>query len=115
MKATVRFCATKQLRRHVLRMRRLAETESIPVLGSVLNMAYIQDGATRSHPFGKPGRRAVGEKLSSAVLVEIPLVPSVNSGNLRDILNGRNDVSRAFEELALRVAGYGPKKAAAGI
>jgi ATP-binding protein involved in chromosome partitioning len=96
----------------VLRMRRLAETENVAVLGSVLNMAYIQDGATRAHPFGKANTLRLGEELKSAVLAEIPLMPGVNSGKLRDVLNGRNEVSRAFEKIMTSVLQWRRKKAA---
>ncbi len=94
----------------VLRMRRLAESENIPVLGSVLNMAYIQ-GASKSHPFGNADARLLEERLDSEVLAEIPLLPSVNSGSLRDIFEGRNAVARALEELSGRVLGWRPRAA----
>jgi ATP-binding protein involved in chromosome partitioning len=98
----------------VVRLRALAKTEGIPVLGSVVNMAYVQEGAARSHPFGEADRRLLEKKLDSPLLAEIPLVPGLNSGSLRDVLKGRNGAAEAFSHLVPRVLRWRPTRTAVG-
>ncbi|HUI01034.1 MAG TPA: P-loop NTPase [Nitrososphaerales archaeon] len=94
----------------VVRMRALAKTEGIPVLGSVVNMAYLQDGAKRSHPFGEADRRLLEESLDSPILAEIPLVQELNSGGLPEVLR-RNGAARAFGQLLPKVLRWRPTPA----
>jgi ATP-binding protein involved in chromosome partitioning len=93
----------------VLRLRRLAEAERIPVQGIVVNMAYAKEGRRWSktiYPFGKPSDEIIGRELKSTVMVEIPLEPKVNSEGLAKVIGTeKNDVSRAFRHLESLVRG----------
>jgi len=86
----------------VARLRRLAESEGVPVTGVVLNMAYLREGGRVSQPLGKLGERAVKRSLGVEI-ARIPLDPEVNSKGLRNALGKRSDFSRAFKELAKKV------------
>lgn len=83
----------------VSRLRRLAETEKVPVLGIVINMAYVLAGKTKTFPFGRPDRRLLEAKFKSPIIVEIPLEPLVSTRGLGAVLKGSNDFSRAFRKL----------------
>ena len=87
----------------VSRLRRLAETEKVPVEGVVLNMAYIDEGRTRrTSPFGRMSKKTLEAALDSTILSEIPLEPKVNSESLYKVLHGRNNTSVAFRRLVRR-------------
>lgn len=94
----------------VSRLRRLAESERVPVKGVVLNMAYLDAGKRRAfYPFGKPDHEAVARALHSKVLVEIPLEPRLDSEGLVRLLRDRQGgVSIAFDRLVSLLAA--PKK-----
>lgn len=84
----------------VSRLRRLAETENVPVEGIVLNMAYAYEGRKRrTFPFGRADRKSLERTLDSTVIAEIPLEPRVNSESLRKVLRGRNRASVALRKL----------------
>jgi len=88
----------------VSRLRRLAETEGVPVEGIVLNMAYAQVGKrNRTFPFGRIDGRVLERALDSKMIAEIPLEPKVNQGGLRAVLKGRNATSAAFRSLLERL------------
>lgn len=84
----------------VSRLRRLAETEKVPVQGIVVNMAYVLAGKTKIFPFGRPDRRLLEAKFNSPIIVEIPLEPLVSTRGLGAVLKESNDFSRAFRKLA---------------
>ena len=87
----------------VSRLRRLAETERVPVEGVVLNMAYIDEGRTRkTSPFGSTSKITLEAALDSTIISEIPLEPKVNSESLYKVLHGRNNTSVAFRRLVQR-------------
>jgi ATP-binding protein involved in chromosome partitioning len=87
----------------VSRLRRLAETEKVPVEGVVLNMAYVDEGGVRkTSPFGGTSKTALEAALDSTVISEIPLEPKVNSESLYQVLHGRNQTSVAFRGLVRR-------------
>jgi len=88
----------------VSRSRQLARGEGIPVLGVVINMAYLKKGKTKSFPFGRPDRSSIEKQLNSKVLVEIPLDEGLSSKGLVRMMTGRNDFSAAFKQLAAYVA-----------
>jgi ATP-binding protein involved in chromosome partitioning len=89
----------------VARLRRLADAEHVPVEGIVLNMAYSTVGGRKTYPFGRADRKSLESELDSKVIAEIPLEPRVSSQGLRAILRTENNVTRAFEALADRIAG----------
>lgn len=89
----------------VARLARLAGSEHVPVEGVVVNMAYSKVGGRRSYPFGRPDRGSLEKELGSKVIAEIPLEPRVNSQGLRAVLRTDNEVTRAFDALAERIAG----------
>ena len=93
----------------VLRLRKLAEAERIPVQGIVVNMAYAREGRRGNkvmYPFGKPSDEIIGRDLKSTVMVEIPLEPKVNSEGLVKVMGmEKNDVCRAFRHLESLVCG----------
>jgi hypothetical protein len=84
-------------------LRRLSVAENIPVAGVALNMAYMSIGDRRSFPFGKPDATALGQKLGSRILTEIPMEPMVSAKGLGWTLDHRADFSRAFSTLTDRV------------
>jgi ATP-binding protein involved in chromosome partitioning len=84
----------------VSRLRRLAETERVPVQGIVVNMAYALADRTKTFPFGRPDCRLLEAKFKSTIIVEIPLEPLVSTLGLRAVLKGSNDFSCAFRKLA---------------
>jgi len=87
----------------VSRLRRLAETEKVPVEGVVLNMAYIDEGRTRkTSPFGRTDRTYLEGMLDSTIIAEIPLEPKVNSESLFKVLQGRNNTALALRKLVKR-------------
>ena len=88
----------------VSRLRRLAETEKVPVKGVVVNMAYVLAGKTKTFPFGKPNRRLLEAKFKSTIIAEIPLDPLVSTRGLSAVLKGSNDFSRAFQKLAEQIS-----------
>jgi Mrp family chromosome partitioning ATPase len=84
----------------VSRLRRLAETEKVPVQGIVVNMAYVLAGKKKTFPFGRPDRKLLEAKFKSTIIVEIPLEPLVSIRGLGAVLKQSNDFSRAFRKLA---------------
>jgi len=86
--------------RVVSRLRRLADSERVPVRGVVVNMAYLETGGARAFPFGRQTKEAVARALRAPVIAEIPLDRRLNSETLSEVLAGRTGVSRAFSELA---------------
>lgn len=84
----------------VLRLRRLAESEKIPLLGIVANMAYAMEGKRRIEVFGRFDREDLEHRLDARLLAEMPLYSEVNSKALVAILNSRNAISREFDKLA---------------
>ncbi len=88
----------------VSRLRRLAESEGVPVEGIVLNMAFAESlGGHRTHPFGRANKRVLEEALHSRIIAEIPLEPKVNSQGLVKILRGHNSTSAALRDLIQRL------------
>jgi len=88
----------------VSRLRRLAETENVPVQGVIVNMAYVLAGKSRTFPFGRPNRKLLEAKFKSTIIVEIPLEPLVSTLGLSAVLKGSNDFSHAFRELAEHIS-----------
>lgn len=90
------------------RLRRLAETEKVPVEGVVVNMAYTKERRAReartAYPFGRPDTEAIGRSLRARVIEQIPLDPRVSSAGLAKVMAAKNDVSRAFGRLASLVS-----------
>ena len=84
----------------VSRLRRLAETEKVPVRGVVVNMAYLLAGRARTFPFGRPDRKLLEAKLRSTIIAEVPLEPSVSTRGLGAVLKESNGFSLAFRKLA---------------
>jgi ATP-binding protein involved in chromosome partitioning len=91
----------------VSRLRRLADSERVPVKGLVLNMACLErDGMKPLYPFGEPDRESIARSLGSRVLVELPLEPKVSSEGLVRVLKDEgNGVSSALDRLASLLAG----------
>jgi ATP-binding protein involved in chromosome partitioning len=90
----------------VSRLRRLADSERVPLEGLVLNMAYLKQGGKSLYPFGRPDRESITRSLRSRVLVELPLEPKVSSeGLVRVLKDERNGVSVALDRLASLLAG----------
>ncbi|MGA2665956.1 MAG: P-loop NTPase [Nitrososphaerales archaeon] len=83
----------------VSRLRSLADSERVPVLGVVINMAYLETGGARAFPFGRQRRETVARSLRAPVIAEIPLDHRLNSEPLSKVLAGRNGVSRAFSDM----------------
>ena len=88
----------------VSRLRRLAETERVPVQGIIVNMAYVLAGKTKAFPFGKPDHKFLEAKLKSTIIVEIPLEPLLSTLGLSAVLKGSNEFSRAFRKLAVCIS-----------
>lgn len=84
----------------VSRLRRLADSERIPLHGFVVNMAYALNGRKRVEVFGKFDPRHLEHVLDARFMTEIPLDPKVNSKRLDSILRSNSQVSRAFDRLA---------------
>ncbi|MGP8125604.1 MAG: P-loop NTPase [Nitrososphaerales archaeon] len=87
----------------VSRLRRLAETERVPVRGIIVNMAYLLVGMKRTFPFGRLDRKLLEATFKSPIVVEIPLEPLVSTRGLGAVLKESNDFSRAFRKLAKRI------------
>ena len=88
----------------VSRLRKLADTEKVPVRGIVVNMAYVKKGGSKIKIFGNVDVRRFEKELGSRVIAEIPLEPKVNSKSLKSLLDGTT-LSSAFKELAKSVVG----------
>lgn len=84
----------------VARLRRLAESEKVPVQGIVVNMAYLLSGRTKTFPFGRPDRKLLEAKFKAAVIAEIPLEPLVSTRGLSGALGESNEFSHTFRKLA---------------
>jgi len=87
----------------VSRLRRLSETENIPVTGVALNMAYMKNGKTKTFPFGRVDSGVLEQRLKSRIIAEIPLEPMVSAQELGRALSRRADFSRAFVSIIRRV------------
>ena len=87
----------------VSRLRRLAQTERIPVEGVVLNMAFLRLGKTRTFPFGRLDPTSIRHSLSSELIAEIPLDAGVNSVGLSTLLRGRTELAASFRLLTSKV------------
>ena len=84
----------------VLRLRRLAKTEKVPVKGVIINMAYLLVGNTRSFPFGRPDRKLLESEFSSIVIGEVPVEPLVSIRGLSTALKDSKGFSSAIRKLA---------------
>jgi len=84
----------------VLRLRRLAEIEKVPVDGVIVNMAYLLAGNRKSFPFGRPDRKLLESDFASIIIGEVPLEPLVSIRGLSTALRDSNEFSRAFRKLA---------------
>lgn len=90
----------------VKRLRSLAKSENVPVIGVILNMAFSRFGGRVDYPFGKSDTSTIERSLDSRVLATIPLEPSINTGDLREIvLSDQNEISGAFQKLTKSVTG----------
>jgi len=88
----------------VSRLRQLAKGEGIPVLGLVINMAYLKKGKRKSFPFGRSDSPSMEKRLSTKIIAEIPLDEGVSSKGLARMLTGRNEISPEFKRIAAFVA-----------
>jgi ATP-binding protein involved in chromosome partitioning len=88
----------------VSRLRRLAESEGVPVAGAVLNMAYERSDGERTFPFGRVNAKSVRRALGAPQLVEVPLDPKVNALGLVRAMNRSSELFEAFNTLSKRVA-----------
>src|SRR6195952_915974 len=83
---------------------------NVPVLGVVENMAYFTPAElpeNKYYIFGQGGGKKLAEQLDVAFLGEIPLVKSISdSGDAGKpiLLDEQNPMSRAFTEMAKKVA-----------
>jgi ATP-binding protein involved in chromosome partitioning len=84
----------------VRRLAILANSESIPTAGIVVNMAYELRGLKHVEVFGKLNEKLLEKKLSSKVLTQIPLDSQVNARGLLGVLRRPNNFSKAFDKLA---------------
>jgi ATP-binding protein involved in chromosome partitioning len=87
----------------VSRLRKMADSERVPVKGIAVNMAFATKGKAKMPIFGKLDRKGVEKELQSNVIAEIPLEPKVNSKSLKSLLSGQTMLSRTFKMLAGRV------------
>jgi ATP-binding protein involved in chromosome partitioning len=95
----------------VSRLSRLAKSESIRVLGIVLNMAYSkQSNREISYPFGRVGHNYLERTLGSRVITEIPLDPRVSTKSLEDLVLKRSDISKSFQEITQALNPSGLKR-----
>ena len=86
------------------RLRKLVDSERVPVVGSVVNMAYSQDGRKRTYPFGRPDRPEIQKELGAPIIAELPLEPRVSSLGLVKVLTGRGRLGKEMVVLGNMVA-----------
>jgi ATP-binding protein involved in chromosome partitioning len=88
----------------VSRLRRIADSERVPVAGIVVNMASLEVGGNTTYPFGRLDRNALEKRLRANVIAELPLEPGINEHDgLARLLSAANDVSRAFDLLCDKI------------
>ena len=84
----------------VSRLRKLADSEKVPVKGIAINMAYVKKAGEKISVFGKLDKKRIEKELGSEVIAEIPLEPRVDSKRLKTLLQSRVALSSSFIKLA---------------
>jgi len=89
----------------------MAQKVGIPILGVVENESYfVCDGCSKRHElFGSGGGRAIADFAEAPLLGQIPIHPSIrewgDAGTPIVQAAPESAVARAFNEIALRLAG----------
>ncbi len=80
---------------------------NVPVLGSIENMSYLQNGDEIIDIFGRGGGKAIAEKFDVPFLGEIPIDPEIrkggDSGNPIVFSNPDSSSSKAFQDIAVKL------------
>jgi len=87
----------------VSRLRRLADREGVPILGAVLNMAYVGVGRKKVFPFGRRSAKTLESEIGSRLCAVVPLEPTVADRSLVEVLESRGEFAASIAGLAKQV------------
>ncbi len=87
----------------VSRMGRLARDEGVPILGTVVNMAYVKSGRTELFPFGRPSRGRLRRGIGTDLAWAVPLEPALSLRRVDEVLGTGTDFARVFYRIAASV------------